>query len=192
MIIVILSGCSTINIRGTDFEKRAIQLQMVIAEIQSALALVNDEVEKKTNLELKNAILEANTEIGKSKEGEAGLWVVSGKASKENKSADKVIIELTPITGRKLIDDTFDETLSKRLAMLIVSAVEGVSNAGDNKYPMRVDKLTIEMAIITKKTGSAGMGVELEVLPVSFVGKGGYWKSNSDTLKLEFGQKKEN
>ena len=190
LVIFIVSGCSSINIHGTDYEKRAVGLQMVIAEIQSALALVNDEVEKKTNLELKNAFLVANTEIGKSKEGEAGLWVVSGKASKENKSSDKVSIKLIPIKRQQLMEDIFDETLSKRLAMSIVSAVEGVSNAGDSKYPMRVDTLTIEMAITTKTTGSAGVGVELEVLPVSFGGKGGYSRSNSDTLKLEFGQKK--
>ncbi len=84
-----------------------------------------------------------------------------------------------------------DEPLSKRLAMSIISAVEGVSNAGSSKYPMLVDTLTIEMAITTKTSGSAGVGIELEVLPVSFGVKGSLSKSSSDTLKLEFGQKKQ-
>jgi len=191
VMIFLFSGCAMSPIiAGTDYEKRAVGLQLVITQIQSALALVNGEVEQKTNLVLKSAFLVANTEIGKLKEGKAGLWLVSGKVSKENKISDKISIKLVPITDEPFIKINSNETLSKRLAMSIISAVEGVSNAEDKKYPMRVDELIIEMAITTKTNGSAEIGVELEILPISFGGKGEYSKDNLNTLKLEFGQKK--
>ena len=191
MVALIVTGCGGVNIHGTQYEARAVGLQKMIAELQSALALVSDEVEKKTSLVLSDAVLTVNTEIGKSKEGGADLWIVSGKASREDKSSDKVTIKLVPIKKQKQMGTVEEKTLSEKLAMNIISAVEGVSNAGAGKYPLSVDQLTIEMGITTVTAGSAGAGIELEVLPISVSGKGTYSKSNIDTLKIEFVQKKQ-
>jgi hypothetical protein len=190
IVALILNNCASINIKGTGYEKRAIELQNLITEIQSALAVVNSEVEKKTNLELNNAFLIVNTEIGKSKEGGADLWVVSSKASKENKSSDKVSIKLVPLKQEKYMTKSSEKTLSERLAMSIVSAVEGVSNAGTGKYPMSVNQLVIEMEITTKTVGTAGATLEFEVLPISVSGKGTYSESDVNLLKIEFTQRK--
>lgn len=190
VIILFVNGCASPIFQETDFEERAVALQKVIAEIQSALALVNDEIEKNTNLKLNSAFLVVNTVIGKTKEGGADLWVVSGKVAKSNKNTDKVSIKLVPIARTKIKGQSLDKTLSERLAMSIVSAVKGVSNAGSGKYPMSVEILTIEMAITTRVTSKAGAAVKLEVLPVSISGKSTYSKSKTDLLRIKFTKKK--
>lgn len=190
VVVLALSGCAGVDIHGTSYEKRAVALQQMIVEIQTALVLVSHEVEKKTNLKLGSASLSLGTALGKSAEGGAELLVVSGKASRSDETSDKLAIKLVPMERMKMTAEAPEKTLSERLAMSIVSAVEGVSKAGAGKYPMSVEKLTIEMGITTKTSTSAGGGLELEVIPLSLSGKGTYSKSDSSILSLEFVQKK--
>ena len=95
LLTLVLGGCSLLD-RSPEYKQRTIAIQNLVAEIQSALVLVDEQVKQKTNLTLNNALLTINTEIGDSQEGGADLWMVSGQASRENLSSDKVIIRLVP------------------------------------------------------------------------------------------------
>ena len=94
----------------------------LVAEIQSALVLVNEEVKQNTNLTLNNALLTINTEIGENQDGGVDLWVLSGQVSSENRSSDKVIIRLVPDPDgpAELTFKSTEEMLSERLAKSII------------------------------------------------------------------------
>ena len=186
---LVLGGCSLLD-RSPEYKQRTIAIQNLVAEIQSALVVVNEEVKQKTNLTLNNALLTINTEIGESQEGGADLWVLSGQVSNENLSSDKVIIKLVPDPNGPSVS-TFkssEETLSERLAKSIIAAVEGVSKVGAGKYPMKLSNLTIEMGIITKTVGAGSAGLGFEVLPISIGAGGALSKANFNVLRLEFSQ----
>ena len=186
---LVLGGCSLLD-RSPEYKQRAIAIQNLVAEIQSALVLVNEQVKQKTNLTLNNALLTINTEIGENQEGGADLWVLSGQVSSENLSSDKVIIRLVPDPNgpAELTFKSSEETLSERLAKSIIAAVEGVSNVGAGKYPMKLSNLTIEMGIITRTVGAGSAGLAFEVLPISIGAGGALSKANFNVLRLEFSQ----
>ena len=186
---LVLGGCSLLD-RSPEYKQRTIAIQNLVAEIQSALVVVNEQVKQKTNLTLNNALLTINTEIGESQEGGADLWVLSGQASSENLSSDKVIIKLVPDPNgpAELTFKSSEETLSERLAKSIIAAVEGVSKVGAGKYPMKLSNLTIEMGIITRTVGAGSAGLAFEVLPISIGAGGALSKANFNVLRLEFSQ----
>jgi hypothetical protein len=186
---LVLGGCSLLD-RSPEYKQRTIAIQNLVAEIQSALVLVNEEVKQKTNLTLNNALLTINTEIGESQDGGADLWVLSGQASSENRSSDKVIIKLVPDPNgpAELTFKSTEEMLSERLAKSIIAAVEGVSKVGAGKYPMKLSNLTIEMGIITRTVGAGSAGLVFEVLPISIGAGGALSKANLNVLRLEFSQ----
>ena len=188
-LILVFGGCSFLD-RSPEYDQRTIAIQNLVAEIQSALVLVDEQVRQKTNLTLNNALLTINTEIGESQEGGADLWVVSAQASRENRSSDKVIIRLIPDPNRPAGQSvkSIDETLSERLAKSIISAVEGVSKVGTGKYPMQLSNLTIEMGIITRTAGTGSAGIGFEVLPISIGVGGTLSRENLNILRLEFSQ----
>lgn len=189
LLLLTLSGCSLLNTSG-EYKDRAIAIQNLVAEIKLALTLVDKKVQE-TNLTLNNAVLTINTEIGESQEGGAVLWMVSGIASREKLSSDKVIIKLIPepIGPADFTYRSGEEMLSKRLATSIIAAVEGVSDVGTGKYPMQLSNLTIEMGITTKTVGAAG--IQFEVIPISASMKGIISRANLDILKLEFTRKEQ-
>jgi hypothetical protein len=188
ILVQALGGCASLLEMSVEHKEKSIAIQHLVAEIQSALALVDETVKQETNLTLNNAVLIINTEIGKSKEGEADLWVVSGKASRERLSSDKVTIKLipVPIGPAAFTVKSSEAPLSERLAMSIVAAVEGVSDVGTGQYPMELSNLTIEMGITTKTVASVGAGFDFEVIPISVGGKGTRSRANLDLLRLEF------
>lgn len=188
-LIPVFGGCSLLD-RTPEYKQRTIAIQNLVEEIQSALILVDEQVRQKTNLTLNNALLTINTEIGESQDGGAALWVVSGHASSENRSSDKVIIRLIPDPEGPASSTLkpSDKMLSERLAKSIISAVEGVSKVGTGKYPMQLSNLTIEMGIVTRTVGSGNAGLAFEVLPISIGAGGSYSKSNFNILRLEFSQ----
>lgn len=190
VVALALSGCAGIDVHGTSYEERAVALQKLVVGLQSALARVGEEVEKKTDLELGEASLSLNTALGKSAEAGGGMLVVSGKASRSDETCDKVVVKLVPLKPRKAMVDITVKTLSERLAMSIVSAVEGVSKVGTGEYPLLVEEITIEVGITAKNATSAGGGLELEVVPLSLSGKGTYSRSDSNVLTLKFVRKK--
>lgn len=190
VMVAMLGGCASVDAGGTSSGNPAVTLRDMITQIQSALVLVGDEVTKKTNLELHSASLTLNTELNKSAQGGADLWLVSSKASTANATVDKVTITLVPMKHSELMTKRLEKTLSERLAAAIVAAVEGVSKAGEGKYPMAVEKMVVAMDIKTTTSASAGGGVKFEVLPVSLTGTGSYSKSNENVLTLEFDMKK--
>jgi hypothetical protein len=190
VVALALSGCAGIDVHGTSYEERAVTLQKLVVGLQSALARVGEEVEKKTDLELGEASLSLNTALGKSAEAGGGMLVVSGKASRSDETCDKVVVKLVPLKPRKAMVDITVKTLSERLAMSIVSAVEGVSKVGTGEYPLLVEEITIEVGITAKNATSAGGGLELEVVPLSLSGKGTYSRSDSNVLTLKFVRKK--
>ena len=186
----LLGGCTSLGTGTAGSEKQAVTLQNMITEIQSALASVSDEVAQKTNLKLGSAKLTLNTQLSKSTTGGADLWLVSGKASTANTTADKVTIILVPLERRKSMQRRYEKTLSERLAESIVAAVEGVSKAGGGKYPMAVQQMIVAMDITTTTSATAGGGIKLEVLPVALTATGSYSKSNENLLTIEFDVKK--
>jgi hypothetical protein len=190
VVMMALGGCAGIDVHATSYEERAVALQNLIAGLQSALARVGEEVEKKTDLELGEASLSLNTALGKSAEAGAGLLVVSGKTSQSDETYDTLVVKLVPLKPMKAMADTPAKTLSERLAISIVSAVEGVSKAGTGEYPLLVEHITINVGITAKTATSAGGGLELEVIPLSLSGKGTYSKSDSNVLTLTFVRKK--
>ena len=186
---LVLGGCSLLD-SSPEYKQRTIAIQNLVEEIQSALVLVDEEVKQKTNLTLNNALLTIHTEIGESQEGGADLWMVSGQASRENRSSDKVIIKLVPDPNgqAELTLKSSEEMTSERLAKSIISAVEGVSKVGAGKYPMQLSNLTIEMGIITRTAGAGSAGIGFEVLPISIGVGGTRSKANFNVLRLEFSQ----
>jgi hypothetical protein len=189
VVVLMLGGCAGIDIHGTGYEQRAVALQNLIVELQSALAVFNDEVDKKTSLVLSSASLSLTTAVEKSVGGSTKVVVVSGEAARADETSDLVSIKLVPLPRTKAMMELPIKTLSERLALSIVSAVEGVSKAGTGKYPMAVHELTIEIGITTTTSASAGGGITLEVIPVSIGGQGRYSKADTNILKLEFAQK---
>jgi len=189
LLALAFGGCSFLD-RTPEYKQRTIAIQNLVEEIQSALVMVDEEVKQKTNLTLNNALLTINTEIGESQEGGADLWMVSGQASRENRSSDKVIIRLVPDPNgpAELTFKSGEEMLSERLAKSIISAVEGVSQVGAGKYPMQLSNLTIEMGIITRTVGTGSAGFGFEVLPISIGAGGTLSKANFNVLRLEFSQ----
>jgi hypothetical protein len=187
LLILASSGCSLLDSSGKQ-QERAVAIQNLVAETQSALALVDVTIREKTNLALDSAQLIINTEIGDSQGGRLDLWMVSGRASREKVASDKVIIKLVPVPGGPAESalGSGEETLSERLAMSIVAAVEGISNVGAGRYPMQVSYLTIEMGITTKTAAATGAGIQFEVIPISVGGEGRLSRANVDILKLEF------
>lgn len=189
LLLLTLSGCSLLNTSG-EYKDRAIAIQNLVAEIKLALTLVDKKVQE-TNLTLNNAVLTINTEIGESQEGGAVLWMVSGVASRDKLSSDKVIIKLIPepIGPADFTYRPSEEMQNNRLAMSIIAAVEGVSDVGTGKYPMQLSNLTIEMGITTKTVGAAG--IQFEVIPISASMKGLISRANLDILRLEFTRKEQ-
>jgi len=118
---LVLGGCSLLD-RSPEYKQRTIAIQNLVAEIQSALVLVNEEVKQNTNLTLNNALLTINTEIGENQDSGADLWVLSGQVSSESRSSDKVIIRLVPDPDgpAELTFKSTEEMLSERLAKSII------------------------------------------------------------------------
>ena len=82
------------------------------------------------------------------------------------------------------------KNLSRRLSESIISAVEGISRSGTGNFPLTVEKLTIEMGITVKNSGSIDADINIEVIPLSGNISGSYSDLNADILKIEFNQKK--
>lgn len=163
--------CQSANpaVGQSQTDQKAVAIERVISEVKTALADVQTKLANATLPPLKSVTLTLQTVATKKGGLQIKLWVVSiGHEQTKEKSHQVVIVLVPPKPGNPIEAST--ENLTKELEDAIMSAAEGVKNAGKGDIPLKVNSLSVEIGFTISADNSADANVKISPITLEFKG----------------------
>jgi len=163
---------------------RAVTIQTVLTSVRDALIGVQKTLRQDNYPPLSAVTLTLQTTVARQAGGEIKLWVVALGGKAEKSELQEIIIELAPPSPNSP-RNVAEENLTSALESAIVSAVEGVQNAGSPRLPLAFTGLQVSISFVVKS--NAGGGAKIEILPISADVSGEISDSSTQKIKVVFG-----
>lgn len=164
-------------------DKQIVAIDAVVCQVKTALADVQTKLANKKLPPLKSVTLTLQTIASKNGGLHIKLWIISiGHVWTKEKSQEVVIVLTPPSAGNPI--EIATQTLSEELEDAIISAAEGVSNAGQGKIPLKLSSLSAELGFTVK--GDTSVDANVVISPVTVEFKGDLSKTAVQKIKVVF------
>ena len=163
---------------------RAVAIQTVLTSVRDALIGVQKTLQHDNYPPLSAVTLTLQTTLAKQTGGQINLWVVALGGKAEKSELQEIVVQLTPPSPNSP-RNLAEESLTAALESAIVSAVEGVQNAGSPGLPLAFTGLQVSISFVVKS--NAGGGAKIEILPISADLSGEVSASSTQNIKVVFG-----
>ena len=172
-------------------ENRAATVQSVIEQVKVALSAAQTELAKRNlkNLPpMKQVDVDLQTVILEKSGAKFKFWIISIGATYEKDHSQEMTISLVPPSpGNPSSISTL--SLTQSLVDAIVSAAEGINDAGNGTVPLATSSVVLKISFTVKKNSSGGLSTP-ELAPVSADVTGDLSKTAVQTLTLTFARQK--
>ena len=165
-------------------DEQVVAIQTVLGEVREALVGVQKTLSRNSYPPLTSVTLTLQTTVAKQAGGQIKLLVITLGKKWEKGTSQEVVIQLTPPSPSSP-RSAAGESLTAALESTIVSAVEGVQNAGTPELPLQFSGLQASISFVVKK-GTSG-GVRIELLPISADFSGDISTTAVQNIKVVFG-----
>jgi hypothetical protein len=165
-------------------DEQVVAIQTVLGEVREALIGIQRTLSQDNYPLLTSVTLTLQTTVAKQVGGQIKLWVITLGKKWEKAKSQEVVIQLTPPSPSSP-RTVAGESLTAALESTIVSAVEGVQNAGTPELPLKFTGLQASISFAVKK-GTSG-GARIELLPISADFSGDLSTTAVQNIKVVFG-----
>jgi hypothetical protein len=164
-----------------------VAIQKVVEQVQDALTRVEKQRGTLHLPKLKSIDLTLQTIAEKEVGGTFKLWVITFGAKRDYKQTQEVVIHLSPPNANNP-SKVGAASVTEALQATIISAAQGVQNAGTADYPLSFTGLTVSLAFAVQNDVNGGASITIAPINIDLSGK--VSKSNTQTLKIVFDDSK--
>ena len=191
VFVLSLTSSSGIFAAGHETPKvdlsQAVTVQSAIEQVKQALSDAQTDMSRehlKNFPPLKQVDLALQTVFAEKVGGGFKFWIISIGGSWEKDRSQELDISLVPPNpgNPKKISTN---SLTQSLVQAIVSAAEGVNNAGEGEIPLNTSSVVVKISFTVKKDVNGGVSTP-ELSPITADSTGDLSKTAVQTLTLTF------